>query len=872
MTSSVTFSGTGPLYQATVNGGLGSATSVIIEGYTYIMSSAFSSKTQITSITMSNSVTSIGNAAFYGTNITSITIPNSVTDIGTSAFQNCANLTSITIPNSVTSTGFEVFQGCTKLTSVIIGNSITSITRNMFRNCVALTSITIPNSVTNIGSTAFYNCTSLNSITIPNSVTSISADAFNISGITTVYLANNKVISGITFQSPAYNVSFFGITVTIVPPGTLIFSGSGSLTQTTVNASLGSATSVVIVGYTSIDDSAFSVKTQITSITIPNSVTSIGNGAFFRCEKITSMNIPNSITSIGNYAFQRCELLGSITIPNSVTSIGIAAFDSCTSLTSITIPNSIINISNDMFINCSKLASVTIPNSVTIIGTSAFKTCSKLTSITIPNSVTSIGAMAFDLCVDLTSVVIETPSNIITVSTDSFTNVSSIIGSSITFKNTMSFSNLSATWQTISTYFASIQYDQVAPTITFPSIYATYGNSPVTVSYTSNSNGSVTFTSSDPLVATISGSIITFVGAGLALITATQIATNNYFEASTTTNLTVNKAVTTLSNFNNVNKTFGDPLFDLLAPSSNSNGLFSYTSSDPSVATVSGSTVTIVGAKTEPIVITAFQASTNNYLEASISCSLTVNKAVPVLSNFNSQTKMIYDDDFILDYPSSTSSGAFSYISSNPNVASVSGNFITINDGGNTTILAIQEATNNYESTSITCVITILKRPTILSNFSNLEKTFGNNDFALLDPTSNREGSYRYVSSNPLVAIITNNIVKIISGGSTIITAIQLESAEYAEKTINCVLTVFKINPKLININVSNENNEYQIRFQSTSDGIYSYTFSDNTAVKINTNNTLTFLKKATVIVTIYQDETSNYFKGTYSTIIDHNM
>ena len=83
---------------------------------------------------------------------------------------------------------------------------------------------------------------------------------------------------------------------------------------------------------------------------------------------------------------------------------------------------------------------------------------------------------------------------------------------------------------------------------------------------------------------------------------------------------------------------------------------------------------------------------------------------------------------------------------------------------------------------------------------------------------------------------------------------------------------MFKINPKLIKINVSNENNEYQIRFQSTSDGTYSYTFSDNSAVKINSNNTLTFLKKATVIVTIHQHETANYFKGTYSTIIDHNM
>jgi hypothetical protein len=232
---------------------------------------------------------------------------------------------------------------------------------------------------------------------------------------------------------------------------------------------------------------------------------------------------------------------------------------------------------------------------------------------------------------------------------------------------------------------------------------------------------------------------------------------------------------------------------------------------------------------------------------------------------------MIYDNDFLLDNPSSTSPGAFRYVSSNTNIASVSGNFVLIIGGGNTTIQAIQEETNNYESASITCSLTILKNITNLSNFNNLEKTFGDNDFILSHPTSNREGNYSYVSSNPQVAIVSNNVVKIVGGGLTTITAIQTESTEYSEGRINCVLTVFRINPKLININNTYENNEYQISYESTSDGTYSYSFSDNSAVKINPNNTLTFLKKATVIVTIHQEETANYFKGTFSTIIDHN-
>ena len=81
------------------------------------------------------------------------------------------------------------------------------------------------------------------------------------------------------------------------------FSGTGELTQAIVNAGLGSATTVVIQGYTSIGSQAFSSKHQITSVTIPNSVTSIGELAFAGCTSLISITIPNSVTSIGGDAF-----------------------------------------------------------------------------------------------------------------------------------------------------------------------------------------------------------------------------------------------------------------------------------------------------------------------------------------------------------------------------------------------------------------------------------------------------------------------------------------------------------------------------------------------------------------------------------------
>ena len=94
----------------------------------------------------------------YCSGLTSVTIPNSVTSIGWSAFENCSGLTSVTIPNSVTSIGNWAFSHCSGLTSITIPNSVTSIGNYAFSDCSGLTSITIPNSVTSIGSYAFRGC------------------------------------------------------------------------------------------------------------------------------------------------------------------------------------------------------------------------------------------------------------------------------------------------------------------------------------------------------------------------------------------------------------------------------------------------------------------------------------------------------------------------------------------------------------------------------------------------------------------------------------------------------------------------------------------------------------------------------------------
>lgn len=135
-------------------------------------------------------------------------------------------------------------------------------------------------------------------------------------------------------------------------------------------------------------------------------VTAIGNSAFHGCSQLTSITIPNSVSSIRNSAFRGCESLTSMIIPDSVTAIEDCVFYDCTSLSSIVLPNNLIRIGGCAFLNCSSLASIELPNGITHIEEFAFEGCSSLRSIIVPNSMFYISNSSFADCINLTSVTI----------------------------------------------------------------------------------------------------------------------------------------------------------------------------------------------------------------------------------------------------------------------------------------------------------------------------------------------------------------------------------------------------------------------------------------------------------------------------------
>ncbi len=178
------------------------------------------------------------------------------------------------------------------------------------------------------------------------------------------------------------------------------------------------------INVTEIEDGAFNMCRNLTSVTLPEGLASIGVYAFAQCTSLSGITIPKSVTRIDQCAFQYCSSLTEIILPEGITEIAAGTFNYCSSLSDIVLPESVTKLGLSSISFCKSLKSIILPENLTEIGDHAFNYCPKLTSINFPKSLTTIGKGAFHTCMSLTGIRI--PDGVTSIGPEAFINCESL--------------------------------------------------------------------------------------------------------------------------------------------------------------------------------------------------------------------------------------------------------------------------------------------------------------------------------------------------------------------------------------------------------------------------------------------------------------
>lgn len=412
---------------------------------------------EITNVTISDGVTSIGSSAFCYCSVKSITLPFGLKHIGASAFFNCPNIQQIKIPDSVEHIDPYAFSFCKGLHTVQLPSSLTLISEELFAECDNLRNLSIPDTVTEIGANAFLRCTAFILEKLPAGIKSIGAAAFaNCGRIEELVLPetlehigeaafNGTAIDKASFAGTPEKWAAIGGDACCIAQDKIDFlehtcdfsgwkydehkhwqqctcgktqnegehTGDGD-TCTVCDAALSEA-----LGSGSIDGGLSWSLSRSGALTISGSgkmpdFSSVANAAPWdkQKDKIQSVVIESGVQSISGGAFSGCTALEKVSISDTVAQIDLNAFGGCTSLAAFEVAEgnkAFLSVGGVLFsadkellrYPVGKSADYAVPSGTVAIAGGAFKDCAKLESLVIPDSVTAIGKSAFENCAAL---------------------------------------------------------------------------------------------------------------------------------------------------------------------------------------------------------------------------------------------------------------------------------------------------------------------------------------------------------------------------------------------------------------------------------------------------------------------------------------
>lgn len=430
--------------QAVITGYQGTAVNVFIpetlDGYPVvgIAQNAFKNNTRIKSVSIADSVETIGRSAFSGCTalervtlpenekfqminayafyrcgrLLEIEIPYSITEIGEGSFESCSEINKITIPNTVTIINNDAFCRCTKLKNITLSENLIKIGESAFNLCKELVEIELPDSVIRIEDWAFAGCLKLSKVKLSKKLEWLGAAAFgNCDKLTDIKIPKSLKACDCMHNLDTYYVGgpFYDCdglkNITFEDGATEVashlFDNCPGLEEIDIPDTI-----------TIIEDSAFIKCTKLKKVILSENLTQIENNVFDLCTKLTEIDIPDSVLQIEDRAFGGCQELSSVKLSKKLESLGTAAFSNCDKLVSIEIPKSLKYCDNwyntqyvgGPFCFCDGLKEVLFESGTIMVTSCLFDYCYGIENIDLPDTITAIGSEAFSHCTNLKQV------------------------------------------------------------------------------------------------------------------------------------------------------------------------------------------------------------------------------------------------------------------------------------------------------------------------------------------------------------------------------------------------------------------------------------------------------------------------------------